>query len=132
MLCDHRCPSQDTGLAMTQQGLSSLQMLQQALNWDRPHVEDVLRHSEENYRLAGTASGGLFALQCPDLQNYSHARAHKQSTLDVVALGEGAVSASADWIRFHSTGSVPRLTVTAEEVYQSPHVLRPNIIHRFA
>ena len=41
---------------------------------------------------AGTASGGLFALQCPDLQNYSHARAHVQPTLDVMAVGEGVAS----------------------------------------
>ena len=30
ILCAHRRPSQDSGFAMTQQGLSSLQMLQQA------------------------------------------------------------------------------------------------------
>lgn len=65
---------------------------------------------------AGTASGGLFTLQCPDLQNYSHARAHVQPTLDVMAVGEGVASASADWIRYHSVGSVPKMTVTAEQV----------------
>ena len=65
---------------------------------------------------AGTAKGGLFALQCPDLQNYSHARAHKQPTLDAVATGQGIASASADWIRFHDTGSVPKLTIPAAQV----------------
>ncbi len=64
----------------------------------------------------GTASGGLFALQCPDLQNYSHARAHMQATLDVMAVGEGVASASADWIRYHDVGSVPKMTVTAGQV----------------
>ena len=65
---------------------------------------------------AGTASGGLFALQCPDLQNYSHARAHKQPTLDAVAVGDGIVSVSADWIRFHNTGCVPKLTIPVVQV----------------
>lgn len=65
---------------------------------------------------AGTASGGLFALHCPDLENYSHARAHKQPTLDAVAVGDGVVSVSADWIRFHNTGSVPKLTIPAAQV----------------
>ena len=70
----------------------------------------------EQRNTAGTASGGLFALQCPDLQNYSHVRAHKQPTLDAAAVSEGVASASADWIRFHSTGSVPKLTISAAQV----------------
>ncbi|CAL5225176.1 g7957 [Coccomyxa viridis] len=72
--------------------------------------------SEQELVWAGTASGGLFALQCPDLQNYSHAKAHRQPTLDAVAVGDGIVSASADWIRFQNTGSVPKLTVPASQV----------------
>ena len=93
------------------------------INLGPPTRRECLEAARRVLSHAGTANGGLFALQCPDLQNYSHARAHKQPTLDVVALGEGAVSASADWIRYHSTGSVPRLTVTAEEVHQTPHIL---------
>ena len=76
----------------------------------------ALQLAERDSALAGTANGGLFALQCPDLQNYSHARAHKQPTLDVVATGEGIASASADWIRFHDTGSVPKVTIPAAQV----------------
>ena len=93
-----------------------------------PSCQDDLRSFRDYFHLAGTANGGLFALQCPDLQNYSHARAHKQPTLDVVAHGEGALSASADWIRYHSTGSAPGLTVTAEEVHQSSCILKLSII----
>ena len=76
----------------------------------------VMLTSKQNY--AGTASGGLFALQCPDLQNYSHARGHKHPTLDAVAVREGVVSASAALIRFHTVGSVPKLTITAKQVQQ--------------
>lgn len=33
-----------------------------------------------------------------------------------MAVGDGIVSASADWIRFQNTGSVPKLTVPASQV----------------
>ena len=68
-------------------------------------------------------------MQCPDLQNYSHARAHRQPTLDAVAVGEGIVSASADWIRFQNTGSVPKLTVHAAQVRVIHALLRSALAH---
>ena len=66
--------------------------------------------------LTGTASGGLYALQCPDLQNYANVRAHRKPVLGLAALGDGAASVSDDWLRFHGSGGLPRALFTAAQV----------------
>lgn len=68
------------------------------------------------YCLAGTATGGLFSLQCPDLEIYSTVRAHKVPILGTVPLGDGIVSISQDRVRWHSSGGFPRATLTIAQV----------------
>ena len=65
---------------------------------------------------AGTASGGLYALQYPDLQNYSHVRAHAKPIVGLASVGEGMASVSDDWLRYHAPGGLPRITLTAAQV----------------
>ena len=51
MLCAHRRPSEDTGSAMTQQGLSNLQTLKQASIWGSPRVRMICESLGTNLTL---------------------------------------------------------------------------------
>ena len=64
----------------------------------------------------GTASGGLYALQCPALQNYSNVRAHLRAVLSTAAVGDGVASLSEDTVRYHSSGGLSLSTFTAAQV----------------
>ena len=64
----------------------------------------------------GTASGGLYALQCPDLQNYSNVRAHLKAVLSLTAVGDGVASLSEDTLRYHSSGGLSLSSFTTTQV----------------
>lgn len=69
---------------------------------------------------SGTATGGLFALQCPELLTYSTVRAHKVPILGSSPLGDGVASVSQEWVRWHSSGGVPRATLSVVQVSHRP------------
>ncbi|BDA40432.1 probable PAN2-PAN3 deadenylation complex catalytic subunit pan2 [Coccomyxa sp. Obi] len=81
-------------------------------------VTSISFSTSEELLWSGTATGCLFALQCPDLSIYSTVRAHKVPILGSSPLGDGVTSVSQEWVRWHSSGGVPRamLTVAQAEV----------------
>ncbi|CAL8467279.1 g6816 [Coccomyxa elongata] len=75
-------------------------------------VTSISFSTSEELLWSGTATGGLFALQCPELLTYSTVQAHKVPILGSSPLGDGVASVSQEWVRWHSSGGVPRATLT--------------------
>ena len=69
---------------------------------------------------AGTERGYLYASSIPEMERYCSFKAHRLRTLDVVPLpptvSDGALSLSAETVRYHSSGGFPRFTYTDELV----------------
>ena len=61
----------------------------------------------------------MFTLRIPEVERYSSVRAHQHRISDVVPLppsfSDGALSLSADTVRYHSSGGLPHFTYTDEQ-----------------
>jgi len=73
----------------------------------------------------GTERGYLYASSIPEIERFCSFKAHRLRTLEVVPLpptvSDGALSISAETVRYHSSGGFPRFTYSEELVTHLHH-----------